>query len=248
MSHANVPPNADSLLQFYQTANYPCSYLNDREAKSLVATPPYMIDTPIYSQLVRKGFRRSGLFAYRPACDRCQACIPVRLPVAQFSPNRSQRRCLKLHCQLHACEQPLIPDEAHYALYQRYQTSRHAGGGMDDSTPTQYADFLLQSPVDTRLIAFTDPYDRDALRMVSIIDVLDDGLSSVYTFFEPDHAGSSFGKYGILWQIAQCLARGLPYLYLGYWIEASPKMSYKADYTPLEGLIDGIWRLLPTRR
>ena len=229
-----------SLLQFYRTADYPCSYLDERRARSLVAIPPYLIDSLIYSQLVRRGFRRSGLFSYRPDCPDCRACVPVRIAVEHFRANRSQRRCLKLHGPLRARERPLVYDETHYALYRRYQNARHAGGGMDQSDPEQYAEFLLQSRVDTRLIEFVDP-DDGALRIVSLIDVLDDGLSSVYTFFDPGIAGAAFGKYCILWQIAQCAANGMPYLYLGYWIGQSAKMAYKADFRPIEGLIDGVW-------
>lgn len=227
-----------SRLQFYNTATYPCSYLAGQQASSLVATPPYLIDVEAYGELLRNGFRRSGLFTYRPDCESCHACIPVRLPVADFRPNRSQRRCLKTHAALRAGEQALSDNAEHYALYQRYQTARHNGGGMDQDDHEQYANFLLQSTIDTRLIEF---HENDALRMVSIIDVVGDGLSSVYTFYDPDIVGASFGTYSILWQIAQCQANGLPYLYLGYWIRQSQKMNYKANFQPIEGLINGQW-------
>ncbi len=231
-----------SLLQFYATSPYPCSYLADRQARSQVATPAHLIDAEIYSSLVRAGFRRSGIFTYRPHCDSCRACVPVRLPVAELQPNRSQRRALKKHQHLVARELPLTFDDAHYALYVRYQNARHPGGGMDDDSHEQYAQFLLQSRVDTRLVEFSE---NDVVRMVSLIDVLDDGLSSVYTFYDPDIPGASFGAYNILWQAAQCNTLQLPYLYLGYWIAESPKMAYKSNYRPIEGLIDGHWGPLP---
>jgi arginine-tRNA-protein transferase len=230
-----------SLLQFYRTAAYPCSYLAGERAVSQVAAPPHLITSEIYGQLVRAGFRRSGIFTYRPQCENCNACIPVRLPVARFRPNRSQRRALKAHAELQARERPLAYYADHYALYQRYQTLRHAGGGMDLDNHEQYTHFLLQSRVDSRLVEFTED---GALVMVSVIDVLSDGLSSVYTFFDAEREGASYGTYNILWQIAQCAALGLPYLYLGYWIRASQKMAYKANFRPIEGLIAGQWREL----
>ncbi len=228
-----------SLLQFYSTAPYPCSYLPDRQSVSQVAMPPQLITAGIYSDLVLRGFRRSGDFTYRPACEECHACVPVRVPVDRFVPDRSQRRCLKTHGSLEAQELPLQYSAEHYQLYRRYQARRHAGGGMDLDNRQQYTHFLLQSQVDSRLVEFRDNGD---LRMVSVIDVLNDGLSSVYTFFDPDVPGASFGTYNILWQINQCHVNDLPHLYLGYWIRECRKMSYKVRFRPTEGLIDGQWQ------
>ena len=230
-----------SLLQFYATSPYPCSYLPGRDARSQVATPTHLIDAEVYSTLVRRGFRRSGAFTYRPHCINCKACIPVRLPVAELQYSRAQRRAIRNHAELTIRQRPLAFFAEHYALYTRYQNARHAGGGMDEDGHEQYAHFLLQSNVDTRLIEFSD---GDAVRMVSIIDVLEDGLSSVYTFYDPDVAGASFGTYNILWQARQCNALDLPYLYLGYWIAESRKMAYKSRFSPIEGLIDGRWQTL----
>ncbi|MCB1927970.1 MAG: arginyltransferase [Rhodocyclaceae bacterium] len=236
-----------ALLQFYATGPYACSYLPERMARSQVATPGHLIDTPVYSELVHNGFRRSGVFTYRPYCDTCRACIPVRIPVSRFEPDRSQRRCQRANQELLAGERPLAFSEEHYALYKRYQASRHAGGGMDQDSREQYAHFLLQSNVETRVVEFRDPSRRGSLRMVCVIDCLTDGLSSVYTFFDPDLVRLGLGTYGVLWQIETCRQLGLPYLYLGYWIRDSRKMSYKARFHPLEGRVGGLWRELTQR-
>jgi leucyl-tRNA---protein transferase len=239
MSHAKDLPIF--RLQFYLTASYPCSYLPLRSARSQVAAPGSLIDTGVYSELVRLGFRRSGQHVYRPRCDTCQACVATRLPVAEFHPSRAQRRCASRNADLQMRLLPLAFEEAHYRLYRRYQSARHAGGGMDQDDRDQFRGFLLQSRVDSVLAEFS--LDGEVV-MVALVDKLIDGLSAVYTFFDPDLDKRSLGTFAVLSQIRLARDIGLPYVYLGYWIEECGKMAYKRGYRPLEGLVGGRWQRL----
>lgn len=230
-----------SGIQFYLTAPYACSYLPGREARSQVAVPAHRIDSHTYGELVRAGFRRSGHHTYRPRCDACRACTPVRVPVADFTPSRAQRRCEARNAGLDAILVPLRYRAEYYDLYRRYQSARHPGGGMDRDSREQFAQFLLQSHVRSGLVEFRN---RGSLVMAALVDRVPDGVSAVYTFFDPAREKDSLGTYAVLWQIGLARRLRLPYVYLGYWIADSGKMAYKTRFRPIEALGPAGWRLM----
>ena len=237
---------ADSVLQkiqFYVTAPYACGYLPQQMAQSLIATPQHLVDGHQYSGLIQQGFRRSGKFVYRPHCEKCNACIAVRLPITDFQPSRSQQRAFKQHSGLEVSITLLNFDEAQFALYQAYQVSRHEANEAEESVE-QYQNFLVQSNVDSLCISFTL---EGQLKIVSVVDIVEDGVSAVYTFYDTSMSKASFGTYSIMWLIEWCKQLKLPYLYLGYWIKDSRKMAYKQNYAPQEALIDGEWKRIQHR-
>ncbi len=228
-----------SQLQFYTTASYKCSYIDGRIARSQVATPANLVNGQVYSRLVEQGFRRSGAFTYRPACASCQACIPLRVDAGNFQRNRTQQRLWRrMQAQLKVRLSPLHWSAQHYELYQRYQRQRHPGAGMDNDDPKQYAEFLLHSQVKSKMAIFNDGDGQ--VQIVAIMDMLDNGISAVYTFYNPD-CRAGLGTYAILWQIEYCRNYRLPWLYLGYWVEENRKMAYKSQFQPNQILLDGVW-------
>jgi arginine-tRNA-protein transferase len=232
-------PTSSGPLAFYATPAHPCSYLADREAVTVFADPGYRKDRRLYTTLSQLGFRRSGAHVYRPHCPDCSACVPVRLSVSGFRPRRSQRRAWHANTDLEVRVVPPGFSPEHYALYARYVSSRHPGGGMDHPTPAQYLEFLTSAWSETLFYEFRA--DR-ALAAVAVVDRLEDGLSAVYTFYAPELAHRSLGTYAVLWEVEAARRLGLPWLYLGYWIRESPKMRYKSGYQPLEYFYDGHWR------
>lgn len=225
----------------YTTAPYPCSYFAGLRARAEIVVPADDLSTPLYSRLVRDGFRRSGAFVYRSCCDHCQACVPVRIAVDAFQPNRSQRRALKRHQDLLAHNvAPNAWSEEQCRLFVHYQNSRHADDKISCDPRSLYQDFILQSTVDTRLLEFRCR-DSGALRIVSLFDLLDDGLSAVYNFYDSELAAASLGTWAILWQIEHCRRLRLPYLYLGYWLANHGKMAYKTRFSALQYHHDDDW-------
>jgi arginine-tRNA-protein transferase len=241
-------------LQLYLTGEHDCSYVDGLRARTLFVDPLARIDANRAEWLQQIGFRRSGQHFYRPACRGCQRCVPVRVPVAQFAPNRSQRRNAERNDRaLSVVSRPaaLLPE--HYQLYERYLLQRHGDGDMaDDVSVETYARFLL-APWGGRTRFFelrlsaagaADGSGGVAGQLVgvAVTDLFSDGLSAVYTYFDPDHAHRAPGTYGVLTQIREAQRLGLDYLYLGYWIGDSRKMAYKDGYRPLEAWDGRAWR------
>lgn len=225
-------------IPLFLTPNHPCSYLEGEQAQSAFVHPSFKLSTPIYSQLIAKGFRRSGDEVYIPHCAECSACIPARLAVAEFKPNRSQKRCLKRNIDTQAVIKPAVFDQMHYELYLRYQAIRHGDGDMAKASPDEYINFLGSSWCDTRFVEF---FIGNELAGVAVIDQLDNALSAVYTFFDPKFSSYSLGVYAVLWQIEQAKREQREFLYLGFWIKECKKMAYKSDYQPLQVLVDNHW-------
>lgn len=238
MSDASVHEHLDQL-RFYQTPEHECNYLTDRKAGTVFVDPSASINVETYSQLAMIGFRRSGRYLYRPRCADCSACVPIRLPVANFKPSRAQRRIRGKNDDLEVrlCDKTF--QQEHYDLYERYLQSRHPDGGMDNTTPAKYESFLCCNWMDTEFIEFRL---KGRLIAVAVTDVMMNGLSALYTYFDPDYSNRSLGVYAILWQIEYARQNNKRWLYLGYWIEESAKMSYKTSYRPYELLIDGRWK------
>lgn len=225
-------------LVFYATPEHDCSYLPDKQAMTMFADPKTKINHGIYSQLSQLGFRRSGNHFYRPHCNDCQACIPIRVPASEFKASRSQRRVLKKNRQV--SHRVMTPDfhEDHYLLYEKYINQRHSDGDMYPPSRDQYRSFLVEGHYTTQFVEFT--LDNQ-LYGLAVIDALEDGLSAIYTFFDPDLADYSPGTYAVLWQIEEAKRIGLPYVYLGYFIKQCQKMSYKTDFQPYEARINDLW-------
>lgn len=235
----NSPQSQTFALRFYQTLPHHCSYLPEREATTLFLDPQQPLTLEIYDALTQAGFRRSGSHLYRPHCQGCNACQSVRIPVADFKPNRQQRKVWNRNQDLNWLVAPTRFTEEYYQLYRRYLESRHADGDMYPPSDEQFRSFLLLSKPWARLVEFRDPAGK--LLAVAAVDHLSDGLSAIYTFYDPDQERRSLGVYAVLWQVEEARQQQLPYVYLGYWISECRKMNYKQQYQPLEILQQQLW-------
>ncbi len=225
-------------LKVYTTYPHSCSYLPEQEATTLFVDPRTPMSSGLYSQLSLLGFRRSGSHLYRPNCNSCSACIPARVPVSSFEPKRSQRRAWRRNQDIEVRELDDISGDEPFELYRRYIEERHHDGDMYPPSRDQYQSFLSAEWGVTR---FYGMFLAKRLIGVAVADLIDDGLSAIYTFYDPALHDRSLGTFAVLWQIEATRELGLEYVYLGYWIKQCQKMAYKIQYRPLELYINGNW-------
>jgi arginine-tRNA-protein transferase len=225
---------------FYMSERHDCSYLSGQTARSLFLDPHAQVDNTLYQLLIDRGFRRSGPYLYQPACPACDACISLRIPTRAFKPNRSQRRNWQAnHGRFEVSAKAAEFEPEHYALYQKYQQQRHSDGAMVCNTPEQYMNFLCCDWAQTLFYEFRLQGD---LAAVAVTDLLPEGLSAVYTFFDPERIRDGLGVYALLWQLHHSRKLDKPWVYPGFWIAESEKMRYKASYRPLEAWTGHNWR------
>lgn len=232
-------------INLYLSAEHDCSYLPDRQANSLFVDPQTEMTANIYSALIQQGFRRSGDYVYSPYCKKCQECIPVRLNVRDFVLSRSQKRCKNKNRHISVIAREPVYDETHFQLYSAYVKTRHFGGGMDQPSDDKYLDFLTSKWSDTTFFEFRE---ADKIIAIAATDIVMNGLSAVYTFFDPasEYQKRSLGVYSIIWQAEEARRRGMKWLYLGYWIQNCAKMNYKDKYQPLEYYYSHQWNSVPS--
>ncbi|SEK50346.1 arginine-tRNA-protein transferase [Roseovarius azorensis] len=227
--------------QFYVTAPQPCPYLPGRMERKLFTALQGEGAQRLNDGLSKQGFRRSQNVLYRPSCADCAACLSARINVAEFSPSKSQRRTIRRNAHLRRRATSPWATEEQYSLFRRYLASRHATGGMADMDTFEFAAMVEETPIRTRVVEYTDSETGD-LAAVCLTDIFDDGVSMVYSFYDPDQPRASLGKYVILDHIDIARENDLPYVYLGYWVPGSPKMDYKAAYAGLEAYVGNRWQ------
>ncbi len=232
--------------QFYVTAPQPCPYLEGRSERKLFTALQGDNAERLNDALSKQGFRRSQNVLYRPSCESCVACMSARIRVSEFRPSRTQRRVARKTTHLRRLATSPWATEDQYGLFRRYLDSRHADGGMADMDIFEFAAMIEETPVKSRVVEYSAPPEpgqmRRKLTAVCLTDVLDDGLSMVYSFYDPDRAGDSLGTYIILDHVVIARKAGLPYVYLGYWVPGSRKMGYKSQFDALEIYKNGAWQ------
>lgn len=233
-----------SKIKLFSTHEHPCSYLDDMAATTVFVDPTLELNKRVYSELSDFGFRRSGRHLYRPNCRQCQSCVPVRIPVNDFKANRTQKRCVKKNSDITTSLVASIDTDEHYSLYANYINARHSDGDMHPPSRQQYNEFLSSEWGATTYIEFRAD---GSLIAIAVSDQLDQGLSAIYTFYDPRQVQRSLGVYAVLAQIERCRTMNLPYLYLGYWIRECHKMNYKTQYQPLQMFLNNRWINFRTR-
>lgn len=235
------PQHDTEGLRLFDTGAHPCGYWPERTARDLVLDPRDPRLPQLYPLALSWGFRRSGDIVYRPHCGACRACVAVRVPVREFVPDRSQRRCLRRNADVEMRVVATERTDEQLALYQRYLAARHPGGGMDDHGAAEYDQFLVGAWASGRFLEFRA---CGQLLAVAVTDRVEKALSAVYTFYDPDpdHAARGLGTLAILQQIAWARREQLEHLYLGYWIEGHRKMDYKRRFRPLETFTGRGWQ------
>ncbi|OIQ93127.1 putative arginyl-tRNA--protein transferase [mine drainage metagenome] len=228
---------------FFTTAPLPCPYLAGRMERKIVTELSGPDAESLHETLSRAGFRRSHSIAYTPACQGCSACIAVRIVVKDFEPNRTMRKILRRNAGLEARFTAPHASAEQYRLFARYQESRHSGGDMALMGFYDYRSMVEDSPIQTFVVEFRD--NSGMLRAAVLTDRMDDGLSAVYSFYEPTMSEDSLGTYMVLWLVEEARRQNLPYVYLGYWVRDSGKMAYKIRFSPLEAYGPGGWAPLP---
>jgi len=230
-----------SQPRLYISAPFACPYIESETASTVLLDPGYKVDNALFSILLKSGFRRSGRTIYKPHCDHCNACVSVRIPAREYKPNRSQLRCAKRNSDIKTTMVPAVFKQAHFDLYCRYQSWKHTGDIMDHHDPIRYQESMVDSIIET---VFIEYWLDDKLVGLSVCDLPDDGLSAVYTFFEPELRKRSLGTFAIMKQIEYVNEMELDWVYLGYWIKDCKKMSYKTNFKPIFGYINKEWKLI----
>ncbi|NKB77748.1 MAG: arginyltransferase [Gammaproteobacteria bacterium] len=230
--------------KLFISAPHPCPYIEPETASTVLLDPEFEVNNTLFSILLKSGFRRSGETIYRPHCRNCNACVSVRIPANEFTPNRAQRRTYKRNSDIYTTMVPAEFKDEHFDLYKQYQSWRHTGDIMDHDDPMRYKEFMVASSIETAFIEFRLNGERGELVGLAVCDLPDDGLSAVYTFFNPNMAKRSLGTFAIMKQLDYVREMELDWVYLGYWIENCKKMNYKTSFKPMFGFVDKEWQLL----